>query len=136
MEVDTGATVSIILEGTKKKCFPEVKLQICKLVLKTYTNEPTPVLGQLHVDVCYRGQYAQLILYVVPGNGPTLMRRNWLKHICLDWHRIATIRNKPISLNDLLDKHKPLFKEDVITLVYIKTDTLLLYGSIVLITCI
>ena len=86
MEVDTGATVSTISEATKKKYFPEIKLQTCKLVLKTYTNEPMPVLGQLHVDVCYQGQSVQFILYVVPGNGPTPMGRNWLKHICLDWH--------------------------------------------------
>ena len=72
-----------------------------------------PVLGQLHVDVCYQGQSAQLILYVVPGNGLTLMGRNWLKHIRIDWHRIATICNKPIGLNDLLDKQKALFKDEL-----------------------
>ena len=107
MEVETRATVSIISEATKKKYFPEMKLPTCKLVLKTYT------LGQLHVDMCYQRQSAQLILYVVPRNGPTLMGRNWLKHRHLDFHRIATIRNKPIGLNDLLDKHKALFKKDL-----------------------
>ena len=85
MEVDTGATVSIILEASyKKEYFPELKLQTCKLVLKTYTKEPMHVLGQFHVDVCYQGQSAQFILYVVLGNGPTLMGRNWLKHIHFD----------------------------------------------------
>ena len=84
MEVDTRVTVSIISEATKKKYFSEMKLRTCKLVLKTYTNEPMPVLGQIHVDMCYRGQSAQLILYVVPGNSPTLMGRNWLKHNRLD----------------------------------------------------
>lgn len=66
-----------------------MKLQTCKLVLKMYTNKPILVLGQFHVDMCYQGQSTKLILHVVPGNGPTLMGRNWLKHICLDWHRIA-----------------------------------------------
>ena len=41
------------------------------------------------------------------------MGQNWLKHIRLDWHRIATIRNKSIGLNDLLDKHKALFKDEL-----------------------
>ena len=72
-----------------------------------------PVLGQLNVDVCYQGQSARLILYVIPGNGPTLMGRNWLKHIRLDWHRIATVRNQPTNLNNLLDKHKALFKDEL-----------------------
>ena len=49
-----------------------------------------PVLGQLHVDVCYQGQSAQLILYVVSGNGPTLMEKKWLKHIRLDWPQFVT----------------------------------------------
>ena len=110
MEVDTGATVSLISEATKEKYFPEMKLQTCKLVLKTYTNEPMPVLGQLHVDVCYQGQSAPLVLYV---NGPTLMGRNWLKHIRLNRHQIATVRNQSTNLNDLLDKHKALFKDEL-----------------------
>ena len=58
MEVDTGATVFLISEATKEKYFPEMKLHTCKLVLKTYTNEPMPGRGQLHVDVCYQGQSA------------------------------------------------------------------------------
>ena len=90
-----------------------MKLQTCKLVLKTYTNEPMPVLGQLNVDVCYQGQSARLVLYVIPGNGPTLMGRNWLKHIRLDWHRIATVRNQPTNLNNLLNKHKALFMDEL-----------------------
>ena len=35
-----------------------MKLSTCKLMLKTYINEPMPVLGHLHVDVCYQGQSA------------------------------------------------------------------------------
>ena len=50
-----------------------MKLRTCKLVLKTYTNEPILVLGQLHVDMCYQGQSTKLILHAVPGNGPILM---------------------------------------------------------------
>ena len=52
-------------------------------------------------------------MQVSVGNGPPLMGRNWLKHIRLDWQQIATIRNKPIELNDLLDKHIALFKEEL-----------------------
>ena len=68
----------------------------------------------MHVDVCYQGQSAQLILYVVPGNGPNLMGRNRLKHIHLDWDQIATIRNKPTDLKNLLDK--ALFKDELETI--------------------
>ena len=38
-----------------------------------------------------------------------------LKHIRLDWHQIATVCNKPIGLNDLLDKHKALCKNELET---------------------
>ena len=42
------------------------------------------------------------------------MGRNWLKHIHLDWDQIATIRNKPTDIKDLLDK--PLFKDELGTI--------------------
>ena len=72
------------------------------------------VVGNLHVDVCYKKQQAKLVLVVVGGNGPSLVGQNWLKYIHLDWNRIATVRSvtqKPELLQNLMKKHLPLFKD-------------------------
>ena len=55
MEVDTGAAMSIISEATQAKLFPHLKLHKSKVVLKTYTDEPIQVKGQVNVHVNYKG---------------------------------------------------------------------------------
>ena len=97
MEVDTGAAVSILISAlTQKQLFPKASLQqtSIKLIIRTYTDEATPVLGEITVEVTYQENTHALILYVVQGNGPALLGRSWLQHICLDWRSlgIATVQ--------------------------------------------
>ena len=48
------------------------------------------------------------------GDGPSLLGRNWLRHIRLDWKNIYTItKDKLTSPEDLMDKHANLFKEEL-----------------------
>ena len=81
MEVDTGATVSIISEATQTKLFSHLKLHKSKVVLKTYTDESIQIKGQLNVHINYKGQTSPLKLVVVDWAGPNLFGRNWLKYI-------------------------------------------------------
>ena len=114
MEVDSGAAVSIISDGVRKSLFPDLRLRNSSVVLKTYTGEPMEVVGNLHVDVCYKQQQAKLVLVVVGGNGPSLLGRNWLKYIRLDWNSIATVRSvtqRSEPLQNLMKKNLPLFED-------------------------
>ena len=83
MEVDTRAVYSIISEATRKSLFSELKVH--KTNLKTYTEEPMEIVGNLHVRVTYGNQQAKLVLVVAGGDGPSLCVHNWLKYIRLDW---------------------------------------------------
>jgi len=59
MELDTGATLSLISERTYKDLFPtEIApcLQTSKAQLKTYTGEAIKLLGNIVVDVTYNRQ--------------------------------------------------------------------------------
>ena len=49
------------------------------------------VLGELLVLVKYNQQVETLPLIVVAGEGPSLLGRNWLRRIRLDWKRIGAI---------------------------------------------
>ena len=53
MEVDTGGAVTIISEKLRDKVFPKATLQRSSLLLKTYTGETMPVLGEIAVEVKY-----------------------------------------------------------------------------------
>ena len=78
MEIDTRAAVSVISEQTRKKMFPDVPLSKLTLLLKTYTGEVMPVLGEMKVEVKYRSQTVTLTLTIVEGSGPSLFGRDWL----------------------------------------------------------
>ena len=64
--------------------------------------------------VTYGSQTKTLTLYIVPGNGPTLLGREWLQHIRLDWKAIALVTKDP--LQQLLDKHAMLFDDTLGTM--------------------
>ena len=104
MELDTGAAVSIMSEQTLRRVFPEAPLKQTAVLLKTYTGEPVKVLGELTAAVRYGKQCCTLPLLVVSGTGPTLLGRDWLKHIQLDWKRIglAKLDKGSVQIQELL----------------------------------
>ena len=117
MEVDTGAALSLISESTRKAIFPKEKLRPAKLSLRTYTNEPIEVTGTLNVRVQYEGQLKKLVLVVIAGDGPSLLGRNWLNHIVLNWKKVFAVRTLLLeSLNRVLQRHKSLFSEGLGTI--------------------
>ena len=83
MELDTGATASVISMETKAKLFPNSLLNSTSALLTTYTGEQLPVVGQLQVEESYQNQCAKLPLYVAKGHGPSLLGRDWLRQIKL-----------------------------------------------------
>ena len=81
MEIDTGASVSIVSEETFNKIQEgqsKLELKPVAVRLQTYTGEPIPVLGSTLAVVEHGGQTASLPLIVTRGNGPTLLGRDWL----------------------------------------------------------
>ena len=117
-EVDTGAAVSIMSHSSYKQYLPHVKLNSTEVGLQTYTAEPMKVLGEAQVQVIYGEYKGTLKLYVVEGAGPNLMGYNWLQHIRLDWKSlgVATVKNSPQSLSEILEEHKVVFKEELGTM--------------------
>ena len=116
MEVDTGAAVSLINEVTYKSS-PFLKglpLQSSTVQLRTYTGEEITVTGELSVNVRSGTQSHSLPLLVVSGQGPSLLGRNWLLKLQLDWKNIFSLRSS--SLQDVLDHYTTLFQEDLGTL--------------------
>ena len=75
MEVDTGATLSIMREETYRRLWDggaRPRLQPSSAQLSTYTGEKLSVRGVITVEVSYQNQQHQLQLLVVPGAGPLL----------------------------------------------------------------
>ena len=66
-----------------------------EVAIHTYTAEPIPVRGVLEVDVKYKNYTGTQTLYVVAGQGPTLLGREWLGDIRLDWRSLGIARSSP-----------------------------------------
>ena len=115
MEVDTGASFSVISEATRQSgIFSNETLHPSDLVLKTYTDESMKVRGTLNMWVKYGDQKEKLVLVVVEGNGSSLHGRNWLKYIQLDWTNIFTVRTAKMKpINTLLQCHQSLFSKEL-----------------------
>ena len=72
-------------------------------------------MGTATVRVMYIGQSAKLPLMIVPGDGPSLLGRNWLNDIKLDWHSLfrTSEENCPEimrKLDIILDQNKNIFQ--------------------------
>ena len=121
MEVDTGAGVSIAPESVLSSLQPSVSLQPSNVVLKTYTGQCIPVKGVASVDVTYNQKHFQnLNLLIVEGSGPSLLGRDWLRVIRLDWKRIGRVsaaRGSPESqITALQGKFQEVFSDTLGTI--------------------
>ena len=115
MEVDTGPGVSIIPFSTWRSHFPDIPLQSSAIQLKTYTNEKLSVLGQIDVTVRYGDQVQKLIITVVDGNGPSLLGRDWLKQLRLNWTQISMVQKSSTQLEDMMNEYSEIFRDELET---------------------
>ena len=91
MEIDTGAAVSIIPERVRQELFPYLKPQKTRVRLYTYTAEQMTVMGTISVQVKYKNHTRTLFLFVVNTDGPTLLGRDWMRQLKLDWSMVNQV---------------------------------------------
>ena len=114
MELDTGASLSIMSKNTFRKHWPSRPLESTTRKLTTYTGETIDVLGTAQVQVTHGENSAELELMIVDMDGPSLLGRNWLNKLTLDWSTLHYLHDGP--LGELLKKHSRLFREELGTL--------------------
>ena len=69
------------------------------------------MIGSTDVSVSYDGMTYELPMWVVPDNGPTLLGRNCLESIKLNWHEIKKLSSvEASSCAQVLDKFQSLFE--------------------------
>ena len=119
MEIDTGAALSLISKTTYSQLWPEGRaptLEKSPIRLCTYTGEELKLVGKAVVKVCVDNQEEVLDLLVVEGSGPSLLGRDWLSEIQLNWKEIHKVHTKQASLEEILTDHSNLFKDELGTI--------------------
>ena len=113
MKIDTGASVSVVDKETFnaiRRGEKPLEIQKSSVRLQSYTGGGIPVLGSVRVPVQHNSQTLTLPLLVTEGSGPSLLGRDWLHALRLDWHTIFSVEPS-LSLQGVLDKHCSIFKE-------------------------
>ena len=94
--------------------WPGRSLEPTSVRLRTYSNEPLSVVGKCNVNVEYNGQVGPYSRLIVEGSGPTLLGRDWLSGIRLDWSQIHRVHSP--SLQSVLDRYPSVFQDGLGTL--------------------
>ncbi|PFX15928.1 Uncharacterized protein K02A2.6 [Stylophora pistillata] len=109
-QLDTGASVRIILSHVWSGVLAAKSLRQTDVRLKSYSGHEIPVLKEAKVQVSYGDQQACLPVIVTAGDGPALMGRNWLSVLRLDWKQIKQISLEPCDRGEsLVSKYASLF---------------------------
>ena len=123
MEVDTGASLTVISEVTYRATYGEQAIQPrkSKVKLKMYTGNEKPLLGMEEVNVQHNGQSKQLPLIITRGEGPSLLGRKWLGEWRIDWRGTYKVQEIDV-LSAVLDKHEAIFREKLGTITCAKAS--------------
>lgn len=96
MEADTGCAKSLVSKAIYNRYFGHIPLKRSNMSLRTLTNEDIMVQGTIKVKVRpEKGQKVIKLPLVVVGDDrscyPSLLGRDWLAHIKLDWNRLFKV---------------------------------------------
>lgn len=114
MQIDTGASVSIVPESVFVKYWPDLALESCRIRLRTYGGVPLQTVGRVKVPVEHHGQAVTLPLVVVrtPQKCETvLMGRDWLEALKLDWLSVCGFSVDKVA--QLVEKFLEVFEPEL-----------------------
>ena len=77
MKLIPGSGATVISEQTYLRCLSDLPLSKSNIRIKTNTNEPIEILGEIFVNIEHqRTKYEMLTLLVLGGSGVNLLGRD------------------------------------------------------------
>ena len=128
IQLDTGATVSVLPKVLYDQQFNQLPLRGTKIKLKAYNGVRIPVYGEVHLLVVYEKQELVLPLIVVDGDGPPLLGRNWFEQLKLNWRNIFHV-GKVDTPSNVLNRHKTVFDKGLGTIKGFAAEIKLQHGA-------
>ena len=114
MQVDTGASFSLINEQTWRSLrahTSHLTLQPSQLTLRTWTEAPVKLMGQVALPVQHKDITRELIILVARGNGPNLLGRDWLVPLNITMNINFVSGADYEYLDKMITKHSEVFKD-------------------------
>ncbi|XP_075730815.1 uncharacterized protein LOC142774303 [Rhipicephalus microplus] len=114
MEVDTGASVSVMAKSRLLKLLPSVPVQPSQLLLRSYSMELKKVQGKVDVSVKFHGREADLPIFLTGDGSPTLLGRNWMRELGIG---VSDVEVNIYALSDvkhLVQDYAEVFEEGLV----------------------
>ncbi|XP_043225249.1 uncharacterized protein K02A2.6-like isoform X2 [Amphibalanus amphitrite] len=109
MEIDTGSRYTLIGENTFSMLNCKPRLKECRVQLRAYTHQPIPVLGEFCTSVEHNGMtYPGMKVIVVKGSRSSLLGRDWLEAIRINWCEVKAVFNS--AIDQLKGKYRQVFE--------------------------
>lgn len=128
MELDTGASVSIIGEHKFNTLFPGTPLEHSDVRLKSYSGELSSVLGKITAAAKVGTRESTLPLFVAKGTCPTLLGRDWMEAFKITITKPEGV-NAVKSVTSLVEQFSEVFSETLGTLQGVSAKIILKEGS-------
>ena len=118
-EIDTGSGRTIMSENNYHKYFNDVPLIRTNITLKTYSGVPLKIVGKINVVIRHNADAVDAEILVITGQGPTLLGRDILSKLKLNWSTVyKTETGKTITPDTglpetLNSKYRQLFSDKI-----------------------
>lgn len=113
MEMDTGAAVSTIAYTDFIRNFPAKKIFKTNLELRTYTGELIKPTGAAYVKIIHKGHTFHAKLYVIKQKVSTILGREWLREMKINWSEDVKALGNDSNLENLLTEFQDIFTEEI-----------------------
>ena len=120
--IDTACPVTLISSQLYQRHFKHLPLRSNDLKLCSYSHHRIPVQGVLQVRVLYEDVQFNLPLYVTEGDNASLLGRQWLQAIRLDWCRVFQIQATDTEMETILSEFQDVFAERQTPMMNFKAD--------------
>ncbi|XP_037508698.1 uncharacterized protein K02A2.6-like [Rhipicephalus sanguineus] len=98
MEVDSGSVCSIVNLWTLSKLGISKKaLRPSSKGVRTYTQQPVCVVGEVEVPVKYNSREGKLPLFVTKGSGVSILGRDWFRPLGITLEGLHQLSRAPAS---------------------------------------
>ena len=125
MEIDTGASTSLVNNKTFSKLFGNAnKMTSTSSKICTYTGEVVSPIGEVKLEFIYDNQKTVTSVIIMEGNYSNLLGRDILHKIKLNWEELFNHNNRKenvnfvddVNLNNIISRYKRVFDKELGTL--------------------
>ncbi|XP_077560682.1 uncharacterized protein LOC144175462 [Haemaphysalis longicornis] len=111
MEVDTGASVSVMAKSRLLQLLPSVPVQPSQVLLRSYSGELKKVQGKADVSVKFHGKEADLPIFLTGDGSPTLLGRNWMRELGIGVSDVEVNIHALSDIKHLVQDYAEVFEE-------------------------